>query len=196
MINQSSLRFYCIKKSTVLNESSKISSNSLNHEHILESSVFTSNKISLPLSDAQAIDEDWNLVGSKKLNKILKHSTQIPPSSITQSKYRSLLQLCKLEVFIPTFHTIQFSHKLIHDLNGLPWTIESTKEIIRPFNFLHLQFNSKIIVTHNNLLNLTSIATCSFTSCPELICNLPFKITLPRQIPPAYSILVNQILRD
>ena len=168
MINQSSLRFYCIKKSTVLNESSKISSNSLNHEHILESSVFTSNKISLPLSDAQAIDEDWNLVGSKKLNKILKHSTQIPSSSNTQSIYRSLLQLCKHEVFIPTFHTVQFSHKLIHDLNGLPWTIESTKEI-RPFNFLHSKFNSKIIVIHNNLLNLTSgsysIASCSFTFC-------------------------------
>ena len=34
------------------------------------------------------------------------------------------------------------------------------------------------------------------TSCPKLICNLPFKITLPRRIPPVYSILVNQIPRD
>ena len=34
------------------------------------------------------------------------------------------------------------------------------------------------------------------TSCPKLICNLPFKITLPRRIPSAYSILVNQIPRD
>ena len=34
------------------------------------------------------------------------------------------------------------------------------------------------------------------TSCPKLICNLPFKITLPCRIPSAYSILVNQIPRD
>ncbi|CAF0925140.1 unnamed protein product [Rotaria sp. Silwood1] len=84
-----------------------------------------------------------------------------------------------------------------------PPEIQVLNDLVKQNHKLNIStaFYSKYIQSHNVLLlfaNDSSTYEMLFenSSWPNLICNLSFKVTLPRRIPVSYSVIVNRIPRE